>query len=190
MQRRTRPWLQSSRLQAMTTMPSPELGRMVPATTFLAPCHGGVPRSGARTIQGVVFVNNQPASARHHTKDEHHVLTPAQCEASSSSIANRCPPEHRHARRAPHHAGAVFINGPSTSAWAPSCAMVRTWVTSTQRAPQAELYFVEQGNVFIYKLADVHLNTAAGSGTVVGDISYMLSVSAGGARRLTSLRGL
>ncbi|PNT64754.1 hypothetical protein BRADI_4g32583v3 [Brachypodium distachyon] len=83
---------------------------MVPTTTFLrgrdchrapllAPCHGGVPRSGARTMRGVVFINNQPASARHHAKDERHVPTPAQIEASSSSIANRSPPEHRHARR-------------------------------------------------------------------------------------------
>lgn len=74
-------------------------GRDCHRAPLLAPCHGGVPRSGVRTMRGVVFINNQPASARHHAKDERHVPTPAQCEASSSSIANRCPREHRHARR-------------------------------------------------------------------------------------------
>lgn len=114
-------------------------GRDCHRAPLLAPCHGGVPRSGVRTMRGVVFINNQPASARHHAKDERHVPTPAQCEASSSSIANRCPREHRHARRSvvgwslyivPNLGGALPSSS-TTQARIPPPPVARLWATST-----------------------------------------------------------
>lgn len=54
--------------------------------------------------------------------------------------------------------GTIFIN----SQPAIMCDGANVGAVSTVR-PQAESYFVEQGIVFIYKLADVPLNTAANS---------------------------